>query len=324
MSDKKYRLNIAKEIKPNDDAFHGSIKRLSLEWWYFDAIFTNGYSIHVGCKTNSKKKRGLISPIIEIYKDGKIQSIVKKWFRFKNFETSKEIPLVKLFNKPLIEFDEERYKKTGEWAYRINIKIKDCWAKLTFTGLSKGFKIETERESWTVALPRAKVTGEICLHGKTIDVEGIGYHDHNWNYTLLTALDYGKAWYWGKINSNNFDVIFANIIKSSKNSEILAVIVDGNKRFFNIRPENIEFKKERFIRNNRKKIPTSFKLKIDEVVDNVPIKVDINMDGSGFHYNRVLIAPYWRYHIKTSGNILVGPVKDVLDNINIMEFLSFS
>jgi len=324
MSGKKYKVNIAEEIKPEDDAFHGSAKRVALEWWYFDAIFSNDYSIHVGCKTNSKKKRGLASPIIEIYKDGKIQTIAKKWFRFRNFETSKEIPLVKICNKPIIKFDEERYKKTGEWVYHVDIKIKDCWAKLTFVGLSKGFKIETERESWTVALPKAKVTGEICLHGKTIKVEGFGYHDHNWNYSLLTAMDYGKAWYWGKISSNNFDVIFANIVKSSKYSEVLAVVVDGKKRFFNIHPKNIEFKQERFVRNHRKKIPTNFKLKINEVVDNVTINVDIGMDGSEFHYNRVLIAPYWRYHIKTSGNITVGSVKDTLDDIHIIEFLSFS
>jgi len=316
--------NIATDISPKDDAFHGSRRQLALEWWYFDAIFSNGYSIHVGCKTNSRKNRGLVSPMIEIYKDGKIQAMTKKWFRFQNFETSKEIPLVKLFDKHVIKFDEERYKKKGEWVYHIDMKIKDCWTKLTFTGASKGFKIETERESWTVALPKAKVTGEICLGDKAIKVEGIGYHDHNWNYTLLTAMNYGKAWYWGKLRSKSFDVIFANIVKSKKKSEVLTIVVDGEKRFFNINPKKIHFEPGNHIRNNRKKIPTSFKLKIDDSVENTPIKIDIDMDGNNFHYNRALIAPYWRYHTKLNGSISVGKTKEKVDNTEIIEFLSFS
>jgi len=324
MSNDNYRVYIAEEIKPKDDAFHGSSKQLALEWWYFDAIFTNGYSIHVGCKTNSRKKHGLVNPMIEIYKDGKVQALVKKWFRFHNFETSKEIPLVKLFDKPIIKFDEDHYKKTGEWVYHIDISVKDCWAKLTFTGLSKGFKIETHRESWTVALPKAKVTGEMCLNGEIIKVDGIGYHDHNWNYTLVTAMDYGKAWYWGKMRSENFDVVFANIVKSSKYSEVLAVAVDGKGRFFNIHPKNIQFIPERYVRDHRKKIPTNFKLKIDEVVNDVPIKIDVEMDGSKFHYNRVLVAPYWRYHTKMKGYISVDSKKENVKETELIEFLSFS
>lgn len=316
--------NIATDILPKDDAFHGSPRQLALEWWYFDAIFTNGYSIHIGCKTNSRKNRGLVSPMIEIYKDGKIQTIAKKWFRFQNFEPSKEIPLVKLFNKPIIRFDKERYEKTGEWVYHLDMKIKDCWAKLTFTGISKGFKIETKRESWTVALPKAKVNGSLKIDDKIIKVKGKGYHDHNWNYTLLTAMNYGKAWYWGKLRSEKFDVVFANIVKSKNLSEVLAIVVDGKKRFFNIHPEKIQFKPERYVCNNRKKIPTNFNLKIDDLVDDTPIKIDINIDGSNFHYNRALIAPYWRYHAKLNGSISVGKMKEKVDNTEIIEFLSFS
>ena len=42
------------DILPSDDAFHGSPKRISAEWWYFDAIFSNKYSAHIGFKTFSR------------------------------------------------------------------------------------------------------------------------------------------------------------------------------------------------------------------------------------------------------------------------------
>jgi len=324
MSKGKYRVYTAENIIPKDDAFHESPRQLSLEWWYFDAIFTNGYSIHIGCKINTRKKRGLANPMIEIYKNGKIQALVKKWFRFANIETSKNIPLVKLFNKPIIRFDDNHYKKTDEWIYYTDFKIKDCWAKLKFHGISKGFKIETERESWTVALPRAKVTGKICLNGEIIQVDGIGYHDHNWNYTILTAMDYGKSWYWGKVRTKSYDIIFAKIIKSSKKFEDLAIVIDGNKNFFNIHPKNIEFIPSRYICDHRKKIPTYFKLKFEELVEDTPIKVDITMNGSNYHYNRVIVAPYWRYHANIKGTIQVGNKTEKTNNTEIIEFLTFS
>ena len=42
-------------IIPSDDAFHGSLRHIGAEWWYFDALFADDLSIHVGYKTFSKK-----------------------------------------------------------------------------------------------------------------------------------------------------------------------------------------------------------------------------------------------------------------------------
>ena len=324
MNSHEMPVYIAEEITPKDDAFHGSTKLIALEWWYFDAILNNGYSVHIGCKTSSRKNRGLVNPMIEIYKDGKVVALVKRWNRFHNFNTSKQIPLVKLFNKPIIKFEEERYKKTGEWAYRVSMKIKDYAVNLAFIGACKGWKIETKAESWTVALPKATVTGEIIIKGKKINVEGIGYHDHNWNYTLLTAMNYGKAWYWGKIRSETMDVVWANIVKSAKKSEILAIVNQGKDKFFSIHPKKIHFKPDKFIRNHRKKIPTNFFLKINDIVNDIPINAEIKMEPKEIQYNRVLVAPYWRYHAKMTGFISVGSHKETIDNTEIMEFLSFS
>ena len=316
--------NIPQDITPKDDAFHGSKKHIAAEWWYFDAIFLNNYSVHIGCRTFSKKKFGSVMPFLEIYKDGKLKFDGKKRYRFKHFRTSEEFPLVKIFNNSIIEFDQDRFKKTGEWAYKISLNFENYGADLYFIATTKGFKIETKAESWTVALPKAKVSGEINLNKKKLNVNGIGYHDHNWNYTFLTALNYGKAWYWGKIRSKNINIVWANIVKSAKKSEKVGVVNLDNKGYYNINPENISFKTNRIKRINRKKTPTFFTLQIDENVNNIPIHADIKMEAKEFQYDRVLIAPYWRYHIKSTGVISVGNQKEKVDDFEIMEFLSFS
>jgi len=266
----------------------------------------------------------MVQPFLEFYKNGNLEVEKKKRFLFRNFETSKAKPLVNLFKKPIIEFDYEKYKKEGKWIYRVDLKIEDCKANLEFIGDGDGFKIETSAESWTVALPKAKVKGEIEYKGKKIKVEGTGYHDHNWNYTFLTALTYGKCWYWGKIRSKNYNIVWANVVKKDDRWDLLAVINHDKKGFLNIQPENITFKAEKYITDNKRKTPTFFTLKINDIVNKIPIKADIKMKVKDLHYSSVLRSPYWRYHVEISGFILIDGKKEEINDIQIMEFLNFS
>jgi len=314
-----------KDIIPSDDAFHGSKKRISAEWWYFDANFTNNYSLHIGCRTFSKKNKGMVSPFLEIYKDGKLEAKAVKRYLFNQFQTSSDYPIVKLANNTIINFDQERFDKKGEWVYNILLELEDNKVDLAFIGTTKGFKYETEAESWTVALPKAIVNGEITVNGKKIKVNGIGYHDHNWNYSILTALNYGKGWYWGKIMSKTLTVSWADVIKSATKGEILAVISQDNQGYIPTNAENIYFKPENFVRNHGRKMPINFTLKIDDIVNGIPIKVDVEMKSLEVHCNRVLvIAPYWRYHVKAKGYISIDSLKEPVNEQQIMEFLRFS
>jgi predicted secreted hydrolase len=312
------------DIVPSDDAFHGPPKRVSAEWWYFDAIFNNNYSAHIGFKTFFRKKLGMVSPNIQYYKDGKLVADAANRFLYRNFFTSNEIPIAKLFKKSVFEFNLDRYKENGDWIYDFKYKIKDNAVDLNFKGLTKGWKIETDTESWTVALPKARVSGEIVVNGKKMSVDGIGYHDHNWNYSMLTVMNYGIGWYWGKIRSESFVIVWANIIKSSKRSELIAVINQDYNGYMNINPNNFHFSVEKFSRKKHKKIPTCFKIQIDDIVDNKPVKVDVELESENYHYGKQLLADYWRYHVKSNGKISVGSKTETLDDkTQIIEYLRY-
>jgi len=312
-----------KDISPADDAFHGSAKHFAAEWWYFDAMFTNNYSLHIGCRTFSKGKIGLVSPFLEIYKDGKLEAKAVKRYFFRHFETSQTFPLVKLANNTILKFGQERYKDKGEWTYTISLKIGDLEAHLMFIGITEGWKYETDAESWTVALPKASVTGEIAVHGKKMNVKGTGYHDHNWNYTIWTPINYGKGWYWGKIMSKTLNVSWAKVMKTDSEGELIAVVNQDNKGYFPINPENIYFKADKFIRNNRKKTPTSFTIKIDDVAKGTPVHVDVQMEAYDTYYSKALFFPYWRYHVKSTGDISIGSYKEPVNRTQMMEYLKF-
>ncbi len=319
----KKNIKKAEKITPKDDAFHGSKKHWAAEWWYFDGIFDNGYSVHAGFKTYSKKNHGFVSPIIEFYKDGEIEERIVKRYLFKNFETSHKKPIVKLFGKKIIEFDMEKYKKNNEWIYYIDLDLGKNKVKLEFNGLTEGFKYVTENESWTVAQPKSTVSGEIVLNNKKMKVKGTGYHDHNWNYNLITIMN-GWGWYWGRVTSKKYNIVWANIMKNKKEGELLAVVNIDKNGYYMIDPQKIEFKSEKYILDHKRKTPTYFILKFEDIVKNRKIKAELKMQSYMTHFNNVLIAPYWRYHVNSEGFISIDSKKEQINKNQIMELLRFS
>ncbi|HEC82067.1 MAG TPA: hypothetical protein ENI42_06570 [Thermoplasmatales archaeon] len=313
-----------KEITPVDDAFHGSKKHVAVEWWYFDAVFNNGYSVHVGVKTFSRKKFGLVSPMIEVYRHGHLEAKAARFHPFSRFKTSLEKPFLMISGEPVVLFDEERFRKKGEWVYRVSMNVSDCMVDLCFSGLSQGWKIETSRESWTVSLPKSFVEGVIGFNGKKLEVKGVGYHDHNWNYTLLTVMNYGRGWYWGRVNGKKFTVVWANILRKNRVWEPLAVVNLEKNGFIPVNPDCVSFESEGFVYMHHRKTPTRFRLKVDDKTGDVPVEMDIVMDVQTVHYDSVAVfLPYFRYHVETKGFIMVGSDKEKLDGVQIMESLSF-
>ena len=310
---------IPREILPRDDAFHGSTKHIAAEWWYFDAIFNNDYSVHVGLKTFTLRNLGLVSPMIEVYRKGVLRIESKKWYLSKYFHISKDKPYVSLLDKPLISFDNKE-----KWVYNIDFQLPLCGANLKFEGITKGWVIETPGESWAVALPKARVRGELKIKDETIPVEGIGYHDHNWNYTIITVMNYGVGWSWGRITSPSFTIVWAQIEKSDGKHERYAVVNVDENNFYNISSDKIVISYDKFIRDHLRRTPTRIIIKIQDNVEGIPIDVDVIMDVLGLHYNAVFTAPYWRYHIDAKGTISVGSKKEIVNKTQIMELLKFS
>jgi len=307
-----------KDILPKDDAYHPTKNPISEEWWYFDAIFNNNYSIHTDFTIFTKNGK-ISSSAIEIYKDGELENKVIKRHFSKPVSLSIDYPQVKLNENKIINFDFERFNKTGEWVYNFSQKLEDCEINLNFIGTTKGWKIVTNDLSWTVAQPKATVFGEITVNEEKMKVNGIGYHDHNWNSTLFTFFKI-FGWYWGKITSKTYNLTWAYLMKNRTQGEIFAILNKDSRGFYSTNPKNISFKFDKFIHNHGRKIPSRFILKIKDIVNDIPIYVDATMEIKNIHFKSMLLLPYWRFHIKTNGFISMDLHEEIINDVHIMEF----
>lgn len=310
------------DITPKDDAFHGS-NGFALEWWYFDAIFDNNYSFHVGITTFSIRGYGIISPALEIYEDMKLAIGLREIYPFHHFQISKEIPFIKLFGETILEFNQDRYDDTGEWVYNVSLRMDGQEINLQFIGTTKGWKTD----GWAVSLPKADVNGTMIINGNCIEVNGIGYHDHNWNYSISAPIEeYG--WYWGKIAGNALNVVWAKTMRIPWKEQIIVVLnrdQEGRDQggYINIEPENIHFDAKDYIWDHGW-IPTKFCLCVhDDFVD-----INVTMETLNIHHtNWWPIARYWRYHVRTSGYICLHSdnetVNETVNKIQIMEFMDW-
>jgi predicted secreted hydrolase len=225
-----------KSITPKDDALHIDMKkRGTIEWWYFDARLDNGYTV-VGFFRAKNERNGKTGVEITIYKpDGKkIQNVID--YPHSALKASKEIPDVQIGNN----FIKVDYTNKELPTYEIFLDEGDFGFHLIYKAKVHGWKpgegyIEfgkSKQFGWVIALPRAEVEGTIKVDGETIQVNGIGYHDHNWlNFNFALLLD---AWLWGRIFSENFTVIYAYIKCNKKmdNYPIKVLMLAKNENVF--------------------------------------------------------------------------------------------
>ena len=313
-------------IEPIDDAFHGIQGYLSNEWWYFDAVFGNGYQIHIGIRVISLgDKWAIVNQIINIYNNSVIEYELFEMEPIDNFFISREYPCIYKNGNSILTFRYNDYNHTGIWNYTITLHIDPVLVNLTFIQKTQGFKYITANEGWTVAQPKATVYGSLVIDEHVIPVVGIGYHDHNWNFSLSTALR-SRGWYWGKISSANYTLTWAKILKMPFTTEefvdnigILSTLDDG---FEYILPENIRFSADEKVFLNGRFIPTEFHLNIDQddTIVNVTFQaVSIQQAPPDF-----FTINYWRYFVLISGYIQNNGKRDYIDDsLQIIEFIRF-
>ncbi|MBN2603040.1 MAG: hypothetical protein JXA91_02785 [Candidatus Thermoplasmatota archaeon] len=306
------------DISLKDDAFHGSDFFHFTEWWYFDAAFNNGYSIQISIRIMDVfyKSIFLVFTRLDVYKDGELVTHNKEVSDIVSFHASDEEPFV-LINKNM-GIRGHPGEKEGLFDFYIFLEVGDIKTGLNFHSLTKGWKGETPGSKWVVAAPRAYVEGWIDLGDSRMEVEGIGYHDHNYDVTMLAMLNEG--WFWGKINSENYTITWSNIMTTVLEEQPLAVININNGGYVNIEPENLEFNYDNYTYNNGKYIPTSLRLTAKQ--DN--ISFDVKMEVEGIHYVTLMgIVKYWRYHVKSVGFIEINDYREQIEEMHMAELVNF-
>jgi hypothetical protein len=242
-------------LKPEEDGLHIDMRKKGMyEWWYFDAHLESGHTIVVFFHAANPNpgvagKTGV--EIVLLRPDGnKTQKFVP--YNKSVFTASRDRADVKIGENYL------RVKQSpGELpVYEVYVKEKDLGCHLTYKAEVNGWKPGTGVShfgamgyfAWVVPFARASVEGTVTDGNHTIQVKGIGYHDHNWlDFQFPRIIDY---WMWGRIYSPHYTVSYAFIQCNTKmNNHAVKVLMLANGREVVLSTGEFDFIKEDFVYN---------------------------------------------------------------------------
>ena len=253
------RDTLIERLQPKDDGLHMDVgKRGMYEWWYFDAHLETGHKIVVFFHASNPNpglegKTGV--EIVLLRPDGKrTQKFIA--YRRSNFAATRDKPDVRI-GENTIKVD----LRDGELpVYEIYVKEEGLGCQLKYTAEVNGWKPGTGLSNfgdmgffgWVIPFARASVEGTITDGDKTIQVSGIGYHDHNWlNFQFQKIINY---WMWGRIYSKTFTVVYAFIQcndKTDNHTVKVLMLADGKEVYLST--GEFDFHKEDFEYNPRAK-----------------------------------------------------------------------
>jgi len=216
----------------NDNALHidPDSKDGAWEWWYFDADFENGYSIAGTYDLGSPRPPGNSEVRyieISIYDPQGNKRLTRKRYPKDQCSFSSETCDVVI---------GPNFIRGEHPVYRFCMSEGDQGFDVTYEGLVEGY-IQPENipvpdltlpesifapgapPQWTVPIGRGEVTGKLTWDGKTMDVVGEGYHDHNWeDYPLAHGMLVGQTmWGWLHIGEWTFNWTGGTMLRRNKN-----------------------------------------------------------------------------------------------------------
>ncbi|MDO5609113.1 MAG: lipocalin-like domain-containing protein [Capnocytophaga sp.] len=205
------------------------------EVWYFDATMEDGTKTVVGFRPKTLEATGVDgdSPNLNIdivMPDGKeYRDMI--YVPVEQSEISKESCNVR-FGEHSVVGDLKNYT--------IKIEpVNGIGCELHYEALVKPFRPggtahvalgDNDEFYYTdMSIPKNKVTGTITVDGKTIEVNGFGYHDHQWmNLTPMAAYHH---WLWGRLYAGEYTLVIYDFITTERfgftRIPILGIL-DGN------------------------------------------------------------------------------------------------
>lgn len=218
---------------PSQDSRHGIQQPGGYEWWYFDAISTDGrHSLVVifyegnpfsPSYINAQQGRSNEEPLpqnfpavsISVYEDG--NPIYYSFTEYSNEQCTfdSEHPFVKIGRHSM------RAEEGGE-KLRYSLHLQEALpsgdklqVSLEFGSDPVNLRFDDAGEQsvghqWNLVQPRSEVNGDIHIEtqkgNKTISFEGRGYHDHNIGHEPMR--DEFSDWYWGRLHFSAATLVY--------------------------------------------------------------------------------------------------------------------
>jgi hypothetical protein len=217
-------------ITDSDDAWHPLKNPNYIEWWYFDVMNADGAIVRGQFYLSgniSRPRRVRVGVRASYLSPDGTEIVIDDKFPYSSFKASMETCDVKI---------DRNFIKGNLSHYELHIESSGKILDLTFDSEVKGFTShagfgdEKRFMYWVVPQPRGVAKGALVTKGKTFDIKGVGYRDHNWlNFTPLGLIAY---WDWGRILDKEYTIIFADIVttKSLGGAVIKPLLIYDSKK----------------------------------------------------------------------------------------------
>ncbi|MBB5440352.1 peptidoglycan/LPS O-acetylase OafA/YrhL [Pedobacter sp. AK017] len=183
----------------------------SYEWWYFDTHLEDGSKVvivfYTKAMTEVNKSLKAYATLNIDYADG---TRFERYLPSEDFSASKEQCDVTI---------GKCYFKGDLKTYQIHLEDHDFSFDVEFSNEEESWRPETGHLnfgdkgfhlSWFVAVPKGRSTVSYRIPGKTVNVKGTCYHDHNWGNKSLHKLV--NHWYWSRSEFGPYTIIMFHII----------------------------------------------------------------------------------------------------------------
>lgn len=205
-------------VHPWEDGLRTTGVKGDYEWWYYDSHFPDGTILVIIFYTKLPVEVNRpITPLCSLeltLPDGtKITDQVEATLKESYYET-----------KFCDVHIGESYITGDLKHYDIVFKGEKAQAKVSLDGTIPAWRSQSgsiffgDREehyfAWLPAVPEGRAVADVTFDGKSLHLEGSGYHDHNWgNVIMLKPMHH---WYWGRAKIGDYKVISAWITGEKK------------------------------------------------------------------------------------------------------------
>jgi len=234
-------------LSSEEDGSHFTPEQEFFEWWYFDAALSNGQRLVIifhSAVFNLTARPPAVD--IRLTSPDSEPLISFKVYSHEQCKTSKSHCGVEIANC--------RVNSENQQKFVINIQQDNIVADLVYKSQLQGWKPGTgylfyddtsgHFFKWVVPAPLAKVSGTLQINHQEVQVDGIGYHDHNWGNIHLE--DAFQHWHWGRFISSDQKsaFVFGDVVsKGEKPVHVKPVLLVVNGEIQPPQEITVEYKK---------------------------------------------------------------------------------
>lgn len=204
------------------------------EWWYFDAIMEDGTKVVVNFNSSmDEEMRAVVEANIKepsARKNGELR-FLRVRITLPDGVTNHETFLS--FGSDETEFSKEKCDvRFGSHSFTGNLKeytikvepVHGTGVNLKLTSLTQPWRPGTgyftfgEDEghyfTWLCAVPKGEVTGTITYQGKPVEVQGYGYHDHQW--ANIAHITLWNNWLWARQDLGDYNIVLFDFVAAAE------------------------------------------------------------------------------------------------------------